>query len=438
MMKHIILLCAYLLSLSAFAQFSVSGGSETPYEYEADAETRLNKVYIVYGINGVTLSYTHNSGDIIFYRYKQSANDKEQIPSSQIKKSISGGKTTYEISNLQDNTGYFAESSAGIELHSIWMIDYSLHPSTLTSISLVEKTDPCSPAQLQIQKSGDLLSYYGTNERKKDVSRIYTLEYSTLEWNDTQFNEKIVSHESEFGEKVYIASPLLPALKDTRFLLKGDRIATHFKQGKQVESGEYHATEIRVEIRALQADENGKETEIDRIDPMGAPLEVHFYGHANEPVASNYKWVVTNDKDPSNDLLRYTRDFDYIFTQAGKYKATLEVSNREYQCIDSTFIEFAISESSLDIPNYFSPGSATDGRINEFKVTYKSLIRFKCSIFNRWGNKVYEYTDPALGWDGKYKGSYVSPGVYFYVIDAEGSDGIRYKKGGDINILHKK
>ena len=35
-------------------------------------------------------------------------------------------------------------------------------------------------------------------------------------------------------------------------------------------------------------------------------------------------------------------------------------------------------------------------------------------------------------------GKYVQPGVYFYVIEAEGSDGIKYKEKGDINILRPK
>ncbi|MFV0535946.1 MAG: gliding motility-associated C-terminal domain-containing protein [Dysgonomonas sp.] len=57
------------------------------------------------------------------------------------------------------------------------------------------------------------------------------------------------------------------------------------------------------------------------------------------------------------------------------------------------------------------------------------------AIVNRWGVKMYESTDPAKGWDGRYKGKYVNTGVYFYVIEAQGSDGVKYRKRGDINIL---
>ena len=35
-------------------------------------------------------------------------------------------------------------------------------------------------------------------------------------------------------------------------------------------------------------------------------------------------------------------------------------------------------------------------------------------------------------------GKLVLPGVYFYVIEAEGSDGKRYNLKGDINILRGK
>ena len=75
---------------------------------------------------------------------------------------------------------------------------------------------------------------------------------------------------------------------------------------------------------------------------------------------------------------------------------------------------------------------------DEFRVAYKSLVSFKAWIFNRWGTQIYHWTDPAQGWDGKKGGKYVQPGVYFYVIEAEGSDGIKYKRQGDINILRPK
>ena len=115
----------------------------------------------------------------------------------------------------------------------------------------------------------------------------------------------------------------------------------------------------------------------------------------------------------------------------------LTVSDQQTTCVVEDEVQIDISESYLKIPNAFSPGT-TPGVNDEFKVAYKSLVRFKATIFNRWGLKLYEWTDPAQGWDGKKGGKYVVPGVYFYVIEAEGSDGIKYKEKGDINILRPK
>ena len=96
-----------------------------------------------------------------------------------------------------------------------------------------------------------------------------------------------------------------------------------------------------------------------------------------------------------------------------------------------------VSESDLKCPNVFSPGTSSE--INDvWKVSYKSLVDFHCWIYNRWGNLVYEYTDPGGGWDGYYRGKLVDTGVYYYVITATGSDGRKWNKRGDINILRFK
>ena len=71
-------------------------------------------------------------------------------------------------------------------------------------------------------------------------------------------------------------------------------------------------------------------------------------------------------------------------------------------------------------------------------MAYKSLVKFNGTIFNRWGVEMFHWTNPAEGWDGKKGGKYVTPGVYFYIIEAEGADGKKYNRKGDINILRSK
>ena len=66
---------------------------------------------------------------------------------------------------------------------------------------------------------------------------------------------------------------------------------------------------------------------------------------------------------------------------------------------------------------------------------WKSIIDFHAYIFNRWGQKLYEWHDPAGYWDGTYKGKDVPDGVYFVLVNAKGADGHIYNIRKDVNLL---
>lgn len=170
---------------------------------------------------------------------------------------------------------------------------------------------------------------------------------------------------------------------------------------------------------------------------FSAPATFSFYGNGGSK-AVYYTWFLYKKGDLENPIARYSdKDITrYTFEEFGEYVMKLEVTDNDSNTSEDTF-SFTISESYLDQPNYFSPGDSP-GTNDEFRVAYRSIVKFKCTIFNRWGQKLFEFTDPAKGWDGTYKGKYVNTGVYYYVIDALGSDGIRYKRGGDINILRSR
>jgi gliding motility-associated-like protein len=59
-------------------------------------------------------------------------------------------------------------------------------------------------------------------------------------------------------------------------------------------------------------------------------------------------------------------------------------------------------------------------------------------VFNRWGNQLFHSSNPDDGWDGTDNGKIVPTGAYYYLVKAEGTDGIVYQKKGDINVLRLK
>lgn len=170
-----------------------------------------------------------------------------------------------------------------------------------------------------------------------------------------------------------------------------------------------------------------------------APLNVTF-NCRKSPAVNDLKWVIT-DSTGREEILYNHEKITKTFTEPGKYKVELRSSHtvpdstgkKLEGCSKSLFGEFHVTSSELYIPNAFTPNG--DGKNDEFKVVFKSVASFDCRIYNQWGRKVFETTDITKGWDGKCGSSDEPTGVYFYVIEAKGTDGKKYVKKGTINLL---
>ena len=190
-----------------------------------------------------------------------------------------------------------------------------------------------------------------------------------------------------------------------------------------------------VEISAIYVDDNGVETET-RSDFNGqAPLSVSFRANPMdmEGLEPTYEWHFRMDGESKDMMVRYEENTDYTFTQAGKTYITL-YANLGNEEVVSSQICVTISESKLTMPNAFSPND--DGHNDIYKAKeYQSIVEFHAYIFNRWGQKLFEWTNPADGWDGTYNGSPVKEGVYYVLVKARGADGIVYDIRKDVNLL---
>jgi len=157
-----------------------------------------------------------------------------------------------------------------------------------------------------------------------------------------------------------------------------------------------------------------------------------------------YEWRFTMENEEKPYLVRYDQDTEVVFTKAGTHKIELyatffqgndTIKFQEDYWLDRGSLLVTISESKLEMPNAFSPNGDGINDIYRAKRDYCSLVEFHAAIFNRWGQKLFEWDDPELGWDGKYKGKDVKQGVYFVVVKAKGADGIKYNIRRDVNLL---
>jgi gliding motility-associated-like protein len=65
------------------------------------------------------------------------------------------------------------------------------------------------------------------------------------------------------------------------------------------------------------------------------------------------------------------------------------------------------------VPNSFSPNG--DGRNDYLFIRGNNFLKVRFSVFDRWGELLFETEDPMTGWDGTYKGKMLNPGVYTWV-----------------------
>lgn len=93
----------------------------------------------------------------------------------------------------------------------------------------------------------------------------------------------------------------------------------------------------------------------------------------------------------------------------------------------------AVPEGRIYFPNAFSPNG--DG-VNDIYIPYgKNMKRISYSIFNRWGEKVFESNSELIGWDGTYKGSQQPPGIYSYMAKITFLDASTHDIKGTITII---
>lgn len=198
---------------------------------------------------------------------------------------------------------------------------------------------------------------------------------------------------------------------------------------------------------ATYTDKNG-ETHTETNISESAPLAVTLNANAENAAGwtAHYEWRFYKEgKRDAPYLIRYDEDTQYTFTQSGAHCVELWATFTQagdtvaytdsYWSSETSPIIISISESRLEMPNAFSPNGDGINDVYKAKSGYQSLVEFHAYIFNRWGQKLYEWSDPAGGWDGKYKGKDVAQGVYYVLVKAKGADGRTFNIKRDVNLL---
>lgn len=417
------LLSTLLVTLTGNAAGLNFDSAAAALRYEAAASTGLSGIYVLKSTAGVNVSAPGATKFRLFG--SAGAAYAEDTPVTVLPAGSTGVIMT-------DDTGrdyYF------------WVVDYSEHALQLNQLSAPpDMQESCGRTTLVLDGEAAAIPVYTINGRRDELSRELHLSFNTLQFDEESFTYQPVHKEEILDGMKHIDGVEAP-LCDTEFTLSGDRFLRAWGGTQSVSTLLVPTTAVEAETRAVQTEHEADNEQKDGSEGEGstlggsAPCEISFEAIVSDAVVFR-QWQISKYAD--FDIVENTydsTDFTYTFTENGTVYVRFTADNDRGDCeFVGTVYQVSIGESRLDIPNAFSPNSSP-GVNDEWKVSYRSIVEFECHIFNRWGTRLCSFTDPAMGWDGKYKGKPVPAGTYYYVIKARGADGVDYKKAGDINIV---
>jgi gliding motility-associated-like protein len=133
-----------------------------------------------------------------------------------------------------------------------------------------------------------------------------------------------------------------------------------------------------------------------------APVPGHFLS-ADTSICSNESLTINAKSGYRNYIWSDNTSGQTItIKQPGLYY--LEVTD-DNNCVgtDSILVNAKKCGLGFHIPSAFTPNH--DGRNDLFRpLLYGNIIAYKFAIYNRWGQVVFESSDPSKGWDGNFNG----------------------------------
>ena len=132
-------------------------------------------------------------------------------------------------------------------------------------------------------------------------------------------------------------------------------------------------------------------------------IDLNIFG-GNSPYT--YSW---DNGQVSEDLSELSK---------GNYDVTITDSD-DCQATETAYVselEEDVNDDVIEIPNVFTPNG--DGLNDYFEVKFKlnDINNYALTIFNRWGDKLFETQKVNDKWDGKVNGREMKEGVYFCTI----------------------
>ena len=119
-----------------------------------------------------------------------------------------------------------------------------------------------------------------------------------------------------------------------------------------------------------------------------------------------------------NGITYLSEDLTYTYTQPGNYNIVLRRENGP--CYTEQTIQILVTSCPgviYWVPNTFTPdGNEYNNVFTPIFSNKRKIENYSLSIYNRWGEIVFETKDVDFGWDGFYKNKMAESGTYIWQL----------------------
>lgn len=148
--------------------------------------------------------------------------------------------------------------------------------------------------------------------------------------------------------------------------------------------------------------------------PAGCDVnDIEYFNIYYSPNDLDTMQIIHTTED--NSIFRYNHQS--MVSLAGCYRITATDS---FQNESPGLVKLCVDNCNIyKLPNVFTPNGDNINDVYQSVNTNNYVKQVDMKIYNRWGNLVFETTDPDINWDGRNhdNNKIVSSGVYYYICD---------------------
>jgi len=149
---------------------------------------------------------------------------------------------------------------------------------------------------------------------------------------------------------------------------------------------------------------------------------------------SSYEWFI----ESGSPAYSQSKHLQTTFPDGvpGEYDVML-ITTSDFGCVDTVQkVIIVLPEVILYAPNTFTPDDDEYNQDWGLYIEGIDIYNFSLSVYNRWGQLIWESKDPSAKWDGTFNGVIVPQGTYTWTIEAKDAINDRkYQWNGHINLI---